>query len=223
MSKTENITYIRPLVSFDATPRRQTETVRSELLAICGALGLVGAFFPVITTLIATLLTDHDMVADTISDMGRGPLKWIMDTGFYVNAVGLAGLAVGAAHAHLGKERWSMGIFCLLALALVTALLGLWDKFGGPGDMSAHTRLTYLLGPLYLAGPLLMAEGVRRISENMVRMFVLSSVLWIVLAVAFKLAPDSFDGILEKGAVLATMLWTVPLSWLFFMHTRVSA
>jgi len=179
-------------------------------------MGLVGSFAPILINLVATSVAEHSFIADTISDLGRGPHKWIMDNGFYINAAGLLALAVAAAHAHLGKWSWSLGIFCLLFAALVTVLLGVWDKFGGTDDMSVHTMLTFFLAPLYLIGPLLMMpafwQGRRRVAWS----FAISAVLWIIFGAAFKLAPTNIDGLLEKIAFVGTLFWTVPLSWVMF-------
>lgn len=127
---------------------RRHPAQRPELLIVCAIVGLIGAVAPTVLNVVASVVAEHDFVADTISDLGRGPHKWIMDTGFYINAAGLLGLAIASAHAHFGRTGWSVGILCLALAGLVTVLLGVWDKFGGNGDMSVHTRLTFFLGPL---------------------------------------------------------------------------
>ena len=207
-----------------STPRTSPAAAdeRPELLIFCGIAGLVGAVVPTALNLVAGTIAQHDFIADTISDLGRGPHKWIMDTGFYISAASLLSLAIGTAHLHLGRLGWSLGIFTLSLAALVTVLLGLWDKFGGTGDMSVHTQLSFLLAPLYLAGPILMARGVAEVSRPMSLSFYASAGLWIVFATAFKLGPDSVDGLLEKLAFLATLFWTVPLSWLLLQRDRGS-
>lgn len=196
----------------------ETRTERPELLIVCGCLALLGMIVPIILILVATSLVEHDFVSDTISDLARGPKKWIMDGGFYANAAGLLALAIGSAHHHLGRVTWSIGIFTLALIALVTVLLGLWDQFhtvsNNPPGMTVHTKLTFFLGPLYLAGPLLMAYGAAQRDRVFAILFIASAVLWTILALAFKLAPNGYDGILEKAAVLATMLWTGPLAWI---------
>lgn len=188
---------------------------RPELLLFAGIVGLIGNIAPIVAMVAAVPIAQHDFVGDTISDLGRGPHKWIMDTGFYFGAAGLLALAIGSAHYHLGRTAWSAGVFCLAFLALTITLLGLWDRLSTPSEdeWTWHVWLTFVLGPLYLAGPLLMAKGAARVSRTLAVAFVASAVLWIVFATAFKLAPDSYDGLLEKIAVAATLLWTLPLSF----------
>lgn len=192
---------------------------RPELLIFCAIVAVIGMIAPLATSVWATLITDHNTIADTISDLARGPNRAIMDTGFYLHAAGLLALAIAAAHAHLGKTGWSIGIFCIAFLALIVVLLGLWDEFHTAGDnppgMTVHTKLTFFLGPLFLAGPLFMASGAARAAPIYHPLFIASAVLWAVFAAAFKLAPTGYDGILEKVAVVGSMVWTVPLSLLF--------
>lgn len=207
-------------------PRHDDATERGELLIACGVLGLVGTLAPLGAMAVAVVVAKHDIVADTISDLARGPHHAIMDGGFYCAAGGLIALAIGCAHAHLGRWTWSLGLFCLAGLALVVTLLGIWDEFhdtlNGGKSLSVHTRLTFALGPLYLAGPLLMARGAGGQHRGYGLCFVAAALLWAVFATAFKLAPDAYDGLLEKIAVAATLLWTLPLSWMLIRRAQRS-
>lgn len=189
---------------------------RPELLIFCGILGLLGPIIAVVTAGYAATIAEHDFIADTISDLGRGPHRDIMDTGFYICAAGLLALAFAASHVHLGHWDWSLGIICLGLLALNIVLIGIWHQFGdGVEGMSVHTQLTFGLGPLYLAGPVTMMRGAHRSGALYPWLFGVAAALWIVLATWFKLAPNNYDGIVEKAATVATLLWTVPLSWIF--------
>ncbi|MGP1358889.1 DUF998 domain-containing protein [Roseicyclus sp.] len=187
---------------------------RPELLVLCGAAGLLGVLAPLAALPLALSHAAHDVLADTVSDLARGPHRVIMDTGFYLNAGGMLALAIGSAHLHLGRWFWSLGILCLALIALVVTLLGIWDEFNSNPDdpLTVHTRLTYALGPLYLAGPLAMARGALRVRRSAGLSFGTAAVLWAVLAAAFKLAPDHLDGGFEKAALAATWFWTVPLA-----------
>lgn len=205
-------------------PPERLKRERPELLVFCGLIGLAGTLAPVPAVVWATSVAEHQFIADTISDLARGPHRRIMDTGFYMNAAGLIALAIAAAHAHLDRLAWSLGLFCLTFLALVVVMLGLWDEFQTgpqtPPGMTVHTRLSLFLGPLYLAGPLLMARGAAQAHQAFGRMFVAAAVLWLVFATAFKFAPTNYDGVLEKIALASTMLWTLPLSWMFLARGR---
>ncbi|MGF1550965.1 MAG: DUF998 domain-containing protein [Paracoccaceae bacterium] len=200
---------------------------RPELLMVCAVAGFLGTLAPMVTIVWAAEVTDHDFIADTVSDLARGPRKNIMDAGFYINAAGMLGLAIAAAHAHLGRAAWSCGTFCLAFVALVVVLLGLWDEFhtaeNNPPGMTVHTKLTFFLAPLYLAGPILMAGGAKGVAPRYATAFHVAAGGWIVFAVAFKLAPSGYDGLMEKIALSATVLWTLPLSWLFFRRGYAKA
>ena len=186
------------------------------LLLFCGFLGIIGSLAPTVTLVWASLVTDHQFLADTISDLGRGDHRFIMDTGFYLNAGSLIALSIGTTILHPGTKRWSALILTFLALALVIVAIGLWDAFGrtAEGDgLSVHTALTFLLGPLFIAGPVLSWTFFREFAPKTGYLFLASAGLWIVFATAFKLAPDWIDGGLEKIAVACTLLWTIPYAW----------
>ena len=199
---------------------------RPELLLFCGIAGLLGNLAPVVAIIWASTVIDHNFIADTISDLARGPHRLIMDCGFYLNAAGLLALAIGTSHAHLGRIGWSLGIFALALLALVVVMLGLWDAFGVTAEgegMSVHTTLSFLLAPLYVAGPLLMAPAIGRLHTALRWLFVASALVFLVFATGFKLAPTAYDGILEKIAIAATLAWTLPLSWVLIVRGRTHA
>jgi hypothetical membrane protein len=199
--------------------------LRPEVLLL-GALGGVVAYIgPIFCLLLAVALVDqHDFAADTLSALGNGPYSAIMDTGFYIGAGGSLALAIGAAHGHLGKIDWSAGVLCLALIALTSVLLGIWDEFHTEGDnppgLSVHTRISFAMGPLYLLGPLLMARGAAGVHRGHAVAFITAAALWIVFATAFKLAPNSIDGLMEKLAFAATGFWLLPLSWILFGVAR---
>ncbi|MCB5200214.1 DUF998 domain-containing protein [Loktanella sp. TSTF-M6] len=193
---------------------------RPELLMVCGFVGLIGSIVPLFTIVWADIAAgNHDFIADSISDLARGPDRFIMDFGFYAAAAGLMALAIGAAHAHLGRTGWSLGILALSLAALVVVMLGLWDAFGrtAEGDgMAVHTQLSFILAPLFLVGPLFMATAIGELHRGLRWSFVAAGVVWFVFAALFKLTPDNIDGIFEKIAFASTYLWTLPLATVLF-------
>ncbi len=106
---------------------------------------------------------------------------------------------------------------------MIVTLLGLWDEFGAThsgSGMSVHTRISFLLAPLYFVGPILMASAVANLNTRLQVVFFAAAALWLVFATGFKVVPTSWDGILEKVAFMATMLWTMPLAWILLMRGR---
>lgn len=196
---------------------------RPELLILCGFLGLAGTLAMSLgVVIVQAIAPGHNPIEDTISDLARGDTAWIMDPIFYLNAAGMLALAIGAAHRHLGRWGWSLGIFSLAGVALVVTLLGIWDEFNsGPSeDWSVHTRLSTLLFPLYLAGPLAMARGIGRISRTYFWLFVASGVLWPVAALLYFFGPAGYYGLTERIAGAMTLLWLLPLGWHLLAHGR---
>jgi len=197
---------------------------RAEILIFFGLVGAIGCFAPILTTVWSAMVAEHDFVASTLSDLGRGPHKIIMDVGFYICACGLVSLAIAAAHVPMGGMGWSAGILCLATLALLVSMIGLFDQFKNevePGETySVHTWISFGLGPLYLIGPLGMARGAARVSRIYSALFVLAAVIWIVFAGWYLMAPTAYDGIIEKTAIFGTLLWTTPLAYIFVDRGR---
>lgn len=85
-----------------------------SLLAVFGCTALA------VSILIADFVVpDHDWIADTISDLGAGRYEFIVDIGLYAFSAALIGLAVLAAHVHLGEWDWSAGIIALIIFGLL--------------------------------------------------------------------------------------------------------
>ncbi|MBT8425880.1 MAG: DUF998 domain-containing protein [Silicimonas sp.] len=197
---------------------------RPELLILCGLLGLLT---PVVMSIgivvVAMVSPDYSWIEDTISDLARGDTSWIMDKLFYLNAAGMIALALGAAHLHLGRWDWSLGMFALVFLALIIVLLGVWDQFySQPGveKMSVHTTLATVLFPLYLIGPLAMARGAGTISSVYRWLFVAAGILWPITALIYFFGPSQYYGLTERIAGGMTLLLTVPLGWMFLSRGR---
>lgn len=192
---------------------------RPELLILCGALGILGPLAMTVgIVVVQSIAPGHDPVSDTISDLARGDTAWIMDVIFYFNAAAMLALAIGAAHLHLGQWDWSLGMFALTFVALDVVLLGVWDTFysqPGVDKTSVHTRLATLLFPLYLVGPLAMVRGIARVSAVSKWLFIASGILWPITALIYFYGPAPYYGLTERIAGATTLLWTIPLGWVF--------
>ena len=202
-----------------------TASERPELLVVCGLAGAFGGIALVALAFHAgAVVPAHDPVAETLSDLGDGPSAIWMDLGFYLQAAGLVGLATGAAHAHLGRWGWSLGVLSLTGIALVVTLLGVFDDFHTrpvPVErLSVHTRLTYLLVPLYAVGPVAMAAGAARAWRPLGPLFLGAGAAMLALGPVFYLVPTSVDGLVERLLVLPGLVWTLALSALLLMRAQ---
>jgi hypothetical membrane protein len=198
---------------------------RPELLLVCGLAGVVGSLALVALAIYAQIVVPaHDPIAETISDLGDGPRAIWMDLGFYAYAGGLIGLAVGSAHAHLGRWGWSLGVLALVGLALVITLLGVYDDFHTqsvpPEAYTVHTRLTFALAPLYVIGPIGMAAGAARVARGFGPAFLGAAIAMAVFGPLFYLVPTSIDGLVERLLVIPGLVWTFSLSYILLARAR---
>lgn len=189
------------------------------LLALCGVLGALGVAAMLGCAVIAQLrMPEHRPIADTVSALARGSEGWIMDTGLYLHAAGLLALAIGAAHAHLGRTGWSFGLLILALLALATCMIGIFDFFHRRSvemsDLSVHTYTTYVMYPLYVAGPAVMARGAGKVWPPLRPVLLGCAAASLVLGPVFYLAGDAWDGLAERLLMLPTLLWTAAVSGL---------
>lgn len=196
-----------------------TIEMHPTLLLSCAVVGIFGAVALIGSVIVAPwFVPNHDVIADTISDLGAGENEWIVDFGLYSYAAGLLCLAVGAGHAHLGRWGWTMGIAGVLGLALMVTLVGARNEYGD-GDNEGpvvHIYFVYALGVLYFAAPLAMSIGARRYSETWRWVFIVLAIVWGVSAPIFLLMPTGYDGIVERLIGVIALGWSTALAILLW-------
>lgn len=188
-----------------------------SLIAVLGCLALAGSI------LIADFVVpDHDWIADTISDLGAGRYEFIVDIGLYTFSAGLIGLAVSAAHVHLGAWDWSIGIVALITFGLLVFLIGARNEYGDNDDEGwvIHSYLVYGVG---LAMPVVcfaMARGAARASRCYRRILIATGSVWVICAPVFFFLPTDIDGIYERflGGVACVMVLT--FAHLFYQRSK---
>ncbi|MFD0860050.1 DUF998 domain-containing protein [Roseovarius aquimarinus] len=175
---------------------------RPWLLIACGALGLGGCAALILGTLIAPIyVPNHDWVSDTISDLAAGRWEILMDIALYGFAAGLMATALAAAHAHLGKTGWSLGVMSLSLLAAIVVIIGARNEYGDNDNEGVviHIYLVYAMGALFTLLSAVMQAGLRSSGHVRAAWWIIGlGVGWAVMSPVFLMSPTSIDGLLER-------------------------
>lgn len=193
------------------------------LTKVLGWYAILGCAIFAISVLVADFVVpDHDWIADTISDLGAGRFEFIVDIGIYAFSASLISIALLAAHIHLGRWPWSVGVVGFAALGLIVFLVGARNEYGDADSdgVVIHIYLVYALGFLFAALPLAMARDRDRIGHSHARLLTGLSVLWIISAPIFFFLPDSIDGIYERYLGLIAFAITISLASIFLRRAH---
>lgn len=207
-------------------PDQSELPVCRESPALTRALGwyaILGCAIFAISILIADFVVpDHDWIADTISDLGAGRFEFIVDIGIYAFSASLISIALLAAHIHLGRWPWSIGVVGFAALGLIVFLVGARNEYGDADSdgVVIHIYLVYALGFLFAALPLAMAHDKDRIGRGHARLLISLSVLWIISAPVFFFLPDSIDGIYERYLGFIAFAITTTMASIFIRRAH---
>ena len=108
-----------PMTAETDTLMHAEVTEQRVLLRFFSIFSVFGCMALAASILIADfVVSNHDWIADKISDLAAGRYECIVDAGLYAFSAALIGLAVLAAHVHLGIWDWSVGIIALILLSL---------------------------------------------------------------------------------------------------------
>ncbi|NDV49733.1 MULTISPECIES: DUF998 domain-containing protein [unclassified Salipiger] len=207
------------------TPR-QLPAETAERPALMHALVLLAIFGCVALTasiLIADFVVpDHDWIADTISDLGAGRYEFIVDTGLYAFSAALIGLAVLAAHVHLGAWDWSVGIIALIVFGLLVFLIGARNEYGDNDSEGwvIHTYLVYALGLAMATACFALARGAARVGPRYRTILIGTGVVWCASAPIFFFLPTAVDGIYERYLGAVSYVLVLTLAHLFHQRAK---
>ncbi len=188
-----------------------------SFFAVFGCLALAGSI------LIADFVVpNHDWIADTISDLGAGRYEFIVDIGRYSFSAALIGLAVLAAHVHLGKWDWSVGIIALVIFGLLVFLIGARNEYGDNDSDGwvIHIYLVYALGVTMTVACFSLARGAARASSHYRNILITTGVLWVVSAPVFFFLPTEVDGIYERYLGAVSFVLVLTLAHLFCQRAK---
>lgn len=191
-----------------------------RLLAWYAILGCV--IFALCIVIADFVVPNHDMLADTISDLGAGRFEFIVDVGIYAFSASCIALALLAAHVHLGDWRWSMAIVGFAIMGLIVFLVGARNEYGDNDSEGVviHVYLVYAIGALMTLLPLAMMQGAARVSSVYGPLLVGISALWTVSAPVFFFMNDAYDGIYERYLGLITFAFVISIARLFILRGR---
>ena len=187
------------------------------LLALFGCIALAASL------LIADFVVpDHDWIADTISDLGAGRYEFIVDTGLYAFSAALIGLAVLAAHVHLGAWDWSVGIIALIVFGLLVFLIGARNEYGDNDNEGwvIHTYLVYALGATMAVACFSLARGAARASPVYRIVLIATGIVWSASAPVFFFLPTDIDGIYERYLGAVSFVLVLTLAHLFYQRAK---
>ena len=188
----------------------QRHTHDAGFLRLCAALAILGFALMIVSNIVGSVIVPgHDVLADTISDLGAGRYEYIQDIGFYTYAGGLAALALGLSHLHSGQNRWSYGVFGLTAIALLTVVIGARNEYGDADHDGwvIHIYLVYALAFFIATVPFALRDGLRRWGRTYQRWAGLFGGAWWLAAPIFFFLPTQWDGAWERGLGLAATAW----------------
>ena len=188
-----------------------------SLLAVFGCVALTSSI------LIADFVVpDHDWIADTISDLGAGRYEFIVDIGLYTFSAALIGLALSAAHVHLGAWDWSVGIIALIVFGLLVFLIGARNEYGDNDSDGwvIHEYLVYGLGVAMTVACFALARGAARASPRYRRILIATGIVWVVSAPVFFFLPTDIDGIYERYLGAVSFVLILSLAHLFYQRSK---
>ncbi len=207
----------------DTTKAVIDHTERPYLLFFLGCLGLLGCMSLLAGTLIAPyFVPDHDVFADTISDLAAGENEIIMDIALYGFAAGLMAIALAASHAHLGGALWSAGTVFVAILAVLVIIIGARNEYGD-GDNEGvviHVYLVYGLGLFFLVAPLCLYPSLRPAYPHAANALLALAALWGLASPIFFFLPTGMDGLYERGLGVIACAMVVLLSLVFIARGR---
>lgn len=194
-----------------------------QLLFFLSLLAVFGCVALTTSILIADFVVpNHDWIADTISDLGAGRYEFIVDIGLYAFSAALIGLAVSAAHVHLGDWDWSIGVVALIVFGLLVFLIGARNEYGDNDSDGwvIHIYLVYALGVAMTVTSFALARGAARASPRYRTILVATGIIWIISAPVFFFLPTDIDGIYERYLGLVSFVLVLTLAHLFYQRSK---
>ena len=180
------------------------------------AIVVLGAVAVVAANLFAAWLhPETGLLADTISDLAAGRYHWVLDVALVLFGVGMIAIAFALWPRSLDGWRWKLGTALIGLSGLGIIVIALYNEYGDQdaGGMTLHLEVVIALSIAFTIGTWLVAPGLSRVGTYWSALSVWLGVFWLVAGLAyFFLAPDQWDGLIERIAAAAMVLWALSMA-----------
>lgn len=206
--------------------RIERNRIHAKIRAVCGIVGLIGCVGLVSGLIAGMILVDpYDPISDTVSNLAAGHRAWIQDTGLVLFAIGL--LACGVGLFAWNSDSWARRLAAALLILLAgdVVVIALHNEYGD-GDHEKyviHMRAVYGFAAMFAAVPALASAGLRRFGRLWVWSSVATSLVVLVGAPAFFVAPQDWKGAYELTLGAVIVAWVGALSWMLLKTSAVAA
>ena len=179
---------------------------------------LVGAAAVVLANLVAAWLHEETgLFADTISNLAAGRYGWVLDTALVLFAVGMAAVGWALWRYRLDGWRWHAGAVLTGLVALAIAIIALYNEYGDgdTGGTTIHLEVVIGMAVAFTVLTWLLAPGLSRVGDGWAAFSALMGFGWLLIGLAyFFLAPDGWDGLIERIAAGFMVMWALGMALL---------
>ena len=179
-------------------------------------LALLGAMAVVVANFVAAWLHDETgLFADTISNLAAGRYGWVLDAALVLFALGVGAIGVALWRFDLDGWRWRAGAALTVLAAIGIAVIALYNEYGDGdrGGVTIHLEVVIGMAVAFTLATWLLAPGLTRVGGRWAAISTLLGLAWLLVGLAyFFLAPDGWDGLVERIAAGFMVLWAIAMA-----------
>ena len=180
------------------------------------AAAILGAVAVVVANLVgAWLHPTTGLFADTISNLAAGRYHWVLDAALVLYGGGMVMIALSLWDQDLDGWRWRTGAALIGLTGVAIAVIALYNEYGDgdTGGVTIHLEVVVAMGIAFALGTVLLAFGLTRVAGRWSAFSLWSGLLWLAIGLAFfLLAPDGWDGLVERVAAGVMVVWSLAMA-----------
>jgi hypothetical protein len=185
-----------------------TSHQRTRVFPTVALAGMI--YFGLTVVALHFLPTGYDPMTQAVSDYGVGQYAVWMDLAFFAFGIGIVALAISLARFTISSRLGRVGVLLLSIAGVCTFTVGFFptDLEGAPLTATGlvHLNLSALAFIALVLGTLILSQSFRR-SEVLRRFYKSSTVLSVIVAVAFVIVVIRLSGLTERAFILAFYSW----------------